>query len=1528
MAAKVNTKFVAILSLTLFTGVASVGGVLWWVLKNDATRLIRKGDEAVAAGELKVAERLYAKAVNKRQTDGPLLKKWGDILQQITPDTQTEYNQRYGEFVNMLRSYAVLQSTDVGAHRTYLDLIYKEVVFSGYKRESYDRLIESTDRALSYFDKGIAATNGNPDTLKRFRGIARSTILAQLSDQVDPKAADEALADLTAAIKADPTDEASLNGIVIVQSARSITFRKNQLDNEAAAAVEKAREAITGFLTNRPDSPSVQLSSLELDLDEATRAAILNKIGAAIMAAAKEKRVDFIPRLDPIADSLKKLGPSGVEPLTMARFMVAETLIDPTSKRKRTHDVLQDFITRQPDNFFAMQLQADLLAESGKHDEAIALLQKIVDLPKRKLGVDGLLLQGLQPAVVGKQARFCMLAWERAKPEDRVAALTKAKDFAAKFRTVAGDVPQAMLLDAQIKFGEGDLPGAQKLLLAYNTATNDSDADGLWLLAQVMKRNNSSGSTERLIEKVIKLQPGNTQAYTDLASVKIQLQKFDDAVDLLDRVLQMDPDNAIAKQLKQGIDASRGLDPVIDNDPVRQAISTAQKLVLTEKNALAIDLLRKAFVANNYNPNIAQFLAQQLNGVNDKAGALAVIEEAIAHNPAAAKQLGGLKIVLEISDPLEAELALIATLDIKPLDKILMRATSFRKYGKKAESDQELADAVKLDPEDPRLIELLFLQALERKDLPTCAVLVDKAEKRDLDRVGGRTFHARYLFAQGQFAEAISLMQTAAAEFALTPDTWRVLARMQVEAGRGGDALVSYGKALEMRPDDITLIIEEMALLQSMNRNEDALQFGRTNLKYGQGNPVFANLMLDLEGQSGDKAKALEMREKKFKDNPKDFNNRLAIAWLNLDLQQFDKARKAIDELRKEKPQVIETLVLDARYYSDRGDFNTARNLFTMYLAEIPRESLTTEPYIAFSRLMFQYEQNEGAITALEQARRYQNPTNMEVDRLIADHSTRLRRPAHAEVAYRRIIAGKADTADQTYTRRLIENLNAQKKYTEAQQFLATLVSPVEKEVVTLLLAADTARGLNDDKKAQDLLDRAKTAFPNDARVWVKSAQANMRRPELATDAEADLNRALQIEPRNAQLYEIRGGYYISAGKPNEGIADLQRAVSLNPSLAELRLTLMRELIHRDRAAEALSLGEEALKARGNDVQLALDMADVFFEARQSSFAARFYKAAWDLNKTPTLTQRYLDALMSAEPPMLTDAEKVLKDAGTDVERSLELRLGRARLHWRRGRMEDARRDLKGCLDLVPVEQTPAMMLWFNETSRIYAGKADRARQLDQFERESASPQAKGWLTLFRGMTMAEDPVTRSQGLVVIKQIADTSTLKNLKLLAYQQLAIGHYMAGGYAESVDVLTNAVTQFPDDWELNNNLAYTMAFHLNRAKDALPYAEKSTAIRPTNVDSLDTLGTVHLMLGDLPKAEQFLRQAISSGGRVTGQTSAMIHLCKVMIAKKDFTNARKMFDELDKYSKSATLEMPAEQKKELDTLRTELDSPQSR
>ena len=190
------------------------------------------------------------------------------------------------------------------------------------------------------------------------------------------------------------------------------------------------------------------------------------------------------------------------------------------------------------------------------------------------------------------------------------------------------------------------------------------------------------------------------------------------------------------------------------------------------------------------------------------------------------------------------------------------------------------------------------------------------------------------------------------------------------------------------------------------------------------------------------------------------------------------------------------------------------------------------------------------------------------------------------------------------------------------------------------------------------------------------------------------------------------------------------------------------------------------------------------------------------------------------------------------------------------------------------------------------------------------------------------DAATRTQGQEVLKQVLPRAKIEETRILCYQQLAIAYYLADQYNESVEVLKRALAEFPDDWELNNNLAFTLATHLGRAKDALEPAERAAAIRPTNVDSLDTLGAVYLLAGDLDKAEQVLRKAVVAGGRLIGQTSAMIHLCKTMLAKKDIPAARKIFDDLNQLAKSVSSEMPADQKKELEAIRTQLDSPQNR
>ena len=1528
MAAKVNTKFVAILSISIVAGAAAVGGTLWWILKNDASRLIRRGDEALAAGDIKAAEQAYSKAVNKKQTDAVLLKKWGDVLQQVIPDTQTEYSQKFSEYVNMLDKYAVLQGTDVSAHRAYLDSLYREVLFSRYDRGGHDNLINQAERALNFFGKGSPPINGNPDVLRRYKGIPRAAIIAQTPDQTDPKLAKETLDDLHAALAADPTDEQALNAIVIVQSATAATARKRSVDLEASEAIDAARKDIEEFLKAHPDSPAVMLSALELDLDEATRAAIYGKTGVAAMTAAKEKRASFTPRLDALTETILKVGPGKVEPNTLSRLLVAESIIDPAARRSRTERVMTDFTKAQPDNFFALQVLGDIQAERGNTTEAIATLQKIIDLPRRKLGVEGVLQQQLRPFIMGKQARFALLAWEKAKSADKAAALTTARDLVAKYKSAAGEDPRVQLMDAQLKFVEGDILSAQKLLQSYNSLVRDEDADGLWLQAQVMLRTNSSGATESLIEKVVRLQPGNENAQLALADVKLKLQKLLDARTICEHILEFNPDNKPARDMLNTIAAVQGTE-LKSSDPIQQTLADANRLILSEKRQEAIALLRKALVDSKNDVRITYFLAQQLNGSGDKPGALAVIDEAIAANPEASSALKVLRIAMSKSDPMEAEIAAIDTTPVADaIEKLIAKANSYRKYGRKEEAAQAIEEAARLKPDEPRVIELQFVSKLDAGKFDDCDKLAEKAVKLDLDRVQGRTFRARVLFGRGQKADAIALMQAAVNEFAISADSWRVLARMQADAARNNDALASYNKANEIRPDDVNIIIEKMLLLRNANRIDDALQFARISKKYGQNDRIFNDIYLDLEGQVGDKANALKEREALMARDPKNLPNRLAAAWLMLDLKEFDRARKLVDQLKAEFPDRVEVAILDARFLADKGDFVGARNSYATFLASISRDKLTSEPYVSFARLMMQYNQNDAAMATFEQARRFQDPKVMEADRMLADQATSLRRSDLAETYLRRIVAAGADTPEQTFTRRLVENLNSQGKFKDSRQFLSTIKSPVDKDVVLLLLSSDAERGNGDEKWAKELLDLAKANFGNDPRVWIKSAQANMARPEYAQDVIADLNRAIQIDSRNAQLFEIRGGYLVRSGKVNEGIEDLTKAVNLNPNLASLRMSLIRELLNRGRGTEALTIGEDAMKNRGNDIQLAIELADTYYDSKQYGYAAKFYKQAWELNKTPTLTLRYLDSMLSAQPPMLADAEKVLKDRQADIDKNLELRLSRAKLQWKRGRIDDARADLKAAIDLIQPDQTQQLVLWFNTLSQVYPRAAERARQLDQFERDTPASEIKDWILLLRAITFAEDPASRSQGLDLYKQLVERSKNPQLRLMGYQRWSVSHYSNKEFDAAATVMTKGVKEFPEDWELNNNLAFLLANELKRASDALPYAEKTVKLRPDNTDSLDTLGTTYLALGDLAQAEQNLRRALEMSGRLQGQFSAAVHLGKVMIAKKDRAGAELVLADIDKMSKSAGDALSEEQKKDIESLRTEIGSIQSR
>jgi tetratricopeptide (TPR) repeat protein len=103
------------------------------------------------------------------------------------------------------------------------------------------------------------------------------------------------------------------------------------------------------------------------------------------------------------------------------------------------------------------------------------------------------------------------------------------------------------------------------------------------------------------------------------------------------------------------------------------------------------------------------------------------------------------------------------------------------------------------------------------------------------------------------------------------------------------------------------------------------------------------------------------------------------------------------------------------------------------------------------------------------------------------------------------------------------------------------------------------------------------------------------------------------------------------------------------------------------------------------------------------------------------------------------------------------------------------------------------------------------------------------------------------------------------------------------------------------EALNAYGYTLAERKQRYAEALPYVEKSNRLQPGSAATLDSLGWIHLKLGDVPRALPLLREAWSR----EEDPEIAAHLGEVLWQTGEREQARKVWArgiELDKDNKA--------------------------
>ena len=1462
MASKVNVRFVVVLSAVLAMVFVGVAGAFLFVKLRSGDRYAKQAEQALARGDINTADLLYGRAVGKDNTNVTWLKKWRDVRLQKMPESMSSFQDDYDMYVHgILRTLALVQRTNVEAHREYLQEMFDRMVYAGNRREPWQVMANTADSALKYFDEASP-----PPELRRFRGIALVN-LAGTGTEVTAEQKKTAGEDLVAALAKNPADIEAATALAIWYSFRE-NAAKASGNTELAKAERSARiKVMDDAVAANPGNALAAIVKLSMDAGDAS-ASVPEGLSEPAAQAARVAALDALkPRLKAVHATVMAADPKTLVATTLFRYMNAAMGIDPAAGRDLVQEAIERALAAAPNNAELLMLRGRIAKYQNNLEAAITAYQRVVELPKLPVSLAGLVLFETKQSAMAAQANVALVIAQGIaadKPAERAAAIERAKTYRQVLaKNVPEQSPDLLLVDGKLKYLEGDLRGAQRLLAEYVKTADASAEETLearMAIADIGAKTGQIGLARENIRAIAQARPFSPEVLLVWAGIESQMQDRKQATELYKRVLDVDPGNKTAVAELKKLEALSGSAKL--DDPVMQRLVEAERLArgTPEKigdEAAALTWLEQGLEPNKYDLRLVSAIVRMKLVRNDSAGAIAVLEAALKAKPGDKEIQGALDSIRSVNT-LESAIAAVDAAPASAVDKAWAKFQLYGNAGKTKEADAALAEAAAASADDPRVIEAQFARAIIANDLAQAERLMERAVTTDADRADGDTYKARMMLAKGNFRDAVLLLQKAAEKGNANPAVFRTLGLTQLQLGRGPDAIASFRRALELSPADPMTIRMYLSALVQLGQQQEALSVARQSEMNMRGDAAFINDWLRLESMSGNTNFALNRREQIRQKQPKDRLNNVSLAELYIEGKQWDKARAIIDELRKEEDE-LGVVTLDATWSADRGDQDGARKVFVDYIASLgtgeDAKPKVLAAYMTLGQFLIGRGQLETGLAAMRQAAKYQDPKTCEVDVALGTNLLNAGQYAEAEKSFRSALAGGVDDSGLGIRKRLIEALIQQGKFADAEKVFVEIGPKADQDIELLCQRAENFRASGDPKKAHEILDQTISKYPDEWLPYLRRARLVMVEPDMTRDALADLATVIKLRPNQWQALRTRGRILQSQGRFDDAIKDYQAAADGNPSIEIVRFELIGLLMSQDRENDAVNAAEAGIKLRPNDVRFIRSTGDQFtvdWKGRTPpqipwNRAAQFYKQIWQQVGDADSAALYINALLSQTPPAIKEAEQALATPGLNVEKSWQLLMARASIRKQQGKEDLAKKDAMAGFDACGTD-VRAIAFWHDKARQIFGLPATLA----MLKAVRPPPAIKDWITLFQGGVMIDDPAMRSEGIAVLQQMSAPERDKSVRLSALRTLAATYQTESKWEEATVAYRTALEITPNDTICNNNLALLLAEKLNRPKDALPFAEKAATLEPTSGNIQDTLATTYWNLGDQKKA----------------------------------------------------------------------------
>ena len=1488
---QINKNLVAYLTVSgVLLAVVVVAIAAMNLAQRDPEAIAEKARVREEAGELQRAVQLYNSAFNADENKDPkYLIEAARVLREMG-----EINQMFG---TLNAAYAA-RPTDPDVLRSLLDRFWE---LRSLQLGQGERVLECADNLLDV----------EPDNLLAL--VSKSYALMRLRN-VDPANEEKAQATLERAIELDASDpHVALVRVERAQYETAMRVREAQstgdLEQAEQAVAEGRQQVIDVYgpaLKAHPENADLRvgLAQAHRDAGDWQRAHEILNAGLAIAPDDADLRFALgTLALAEVRAKLEEMSPEEVLAL------VREGL-----------DHLDQAVAKEPALYAAYARRADLqragwVADGRWEREPAACQKELLD------GIDAALRDtaGVRSmrSLFGRTERLnliagaCDLALQFYHTSSDTAVRDAAQAYARKFMQDAQkefpEQPMTRLLQGYVALIDDDEMLAIK---SFTAAAERAVRLSQLILAKeelvrLYRRRNELGLAMQYTDDVIQnyvdaMQNPPSWLFTNKAEILMSLDRAQEAVDLLEEMAGAYPDDAAFQtalararaMAGQGEEAVATLQALGDSAP-SMLVDQARILAYNEEYGQAEELLRQAIGDEPARLPTAYLLVRVLNAQDKQDAAREFLEQQIAkaETDQTKRVLRSYEVMMVTTDPQQRQEQLLAL--IAEIPEEFERTSEYFNFWLR-EQDFEKASSYlnkmeSMRPDEPEIARIQFDLAIRTGNCERASEYMVKLSKMDADHVGGATFRGRHELACGSAEKALSEFRAAEREFPQDTAIKLFIARalIQLQPPRVEEALEAAQTAVEYDPRSFAAQKLTYALLEQLGRRQEGIPHLELAAKLNPDDP-FIKERAELLDEERDPEAGIARREKLRAENPQDAANLVRLAELYDRTNQPELVRERLEAAVDIDPTNMAVARMGASFFSEQQEREAGEAFLRKHIEALDGTYREIMARLLLGRFYETLGDLDGAMTVLEQARDrveelgrdglaedYEKSRAM-VAGEIGEHYRRTQRYAEMIEAYRRqlsMLTAKDPATMSTYqsTRRsIIHGLLALEKYGEA---------------------ADEIKAYRKD-------------YPKDARGMLAEAELRVAQSELE-EALAILTTVLQEDTDNTWALYMRARILIDLGRYSNARDDLLRLKSLVPTGLNLqhRLDLVRvyQLLGKSELAESelremlpLERADRTVEIRLIDLLTVTNQLDVA-KAFLNEQIARYPDEAYWSYRLGNLHMRAGEFSGAAGP--FSDAIEKIKTQEND---SLRPFLQEVTADWLQALVSGnrsaeataayeqlepelltARTRTIGAAAYLAQHQRDVAVALLEQAASVAAGQAlsdlqlVASRALNMLGYEDALAILERVAQYARGAEMSaaiqcvlagvlatgpdENAHARAQEIAstVAAQADAPADVRTEALMVKAALQDG---SGDLEGAVKTFADVVEIDPQNVRALNNLAYILADRLDRAAEAVPYAEQLHENAGENANILDTVGWVYHKAGRTRQAEAALQDAL--------------------------------------------------------------------